>query len=280
MPIYDYRSPTPALRDYVKRYQILGCDFPASMIELPVKAYWPRAEHCLTFLPKDPERIGTGFSGDLVESPRSRVQGQYTMAKNIHVGRNFMVINVVFQPGALYRLTGIPLYELTNQFVDAESIFGKEIRLVNEHLSYTDNYIQMVEIIERFLMLGVSRAKKQLLLIDKANLYLQANPATTSLTWLADQACLSQRQFSRQFVQREGINPKLYARIARSENAMKVKNRYPKKRLVRYSYCPGLWYDYQHLVKDFKDFTTITPNEFFKVSGKGPERAYGISETL
>jgi len=57
--------------------------------------------------------------------------------------------------------------------------------------------------------------------------FLQTNPTNASLDWPANQACLSQRQFYRQFMQREGISPKLYARIARFENAMKLKNAQP-----------------------------------------------------
>ena len=186
MPIYDYQMPSPALQEYVRRYQILGFEFPASMVELPVKAYWPRAENYLTFLPKDPEKIEYGFDGKLIESTRSRLQGQYTITTNIHVGRDFMVFNVVFQPGALYRLTGIPSYELTDTFVDAEAVFSNEIRLVNERLSYTKHYIEMIEIVENFLYFLINKSKKQALPIDKVSRFLQTNPTNASLDWLAN----------------------------------------------------------------------------------------------
>lgn len=278
MPIYDYRPPSPALREYVKRYQILGCEFPVSIVELPVKAYWPRAENCLTFLPRDPEKIENSFDGKLIESTRSRVQGQYSISRNIHVGRDFMVFNVVFQPGGLFRLTGIPLHELTNSFADAEAIFSTEIKLVNERLSYTKYYTEMIDIIENFLLSMVSKSKKQALPIDKISRFLQANPNSASMDWLANQACLSQRQFYRQFIEREGISPKLYARIARFENVMKVKNLNPSKGWPNIAYDFG-YYDYQHMVKDFIEFTSITPTAFYNASAKGPEVAFGMRET-
>jgi len=276
--IFEYRLPRPALRDYVRLLQIVGCEFPATLPVLPVKAYWPRAENCLSFFPRDPEKVSYSFDGKPIESPRSRVYGQHSIMTSRHVGRDFMVFQVQFQPGALFRLTGIPSHELTNTFVDAEAIFGHEIRLVNERLSYARNHGEMVEMVENFLLHLVRKSKKPPRPIDHVSHFLLRNPAVVSLDWLADQACLSQRQFYRQFVEREGISPKLYARIARFEQAMKLKNSQPTKDWL--SVAVELeYYDYQHLVRDFKEFTRLTPNAFLLEDAKSPERAFGRRET-
>jgi len=39
------------------------------------------------------------------------------------------------------------------------------------------------------------------------------------------------------------------------------------------------YYDYQHLVRDFKEFSSITPTAYFEASSKGQERAFGMAET-
>lgn len=277
--IYDYRPPSPALREYVRLLQIVGCEFPASMPVLPVKAYWPRAETCLTFFPKDPEKVEYGFDGKPIESTRSRVYGQHSIVTNRHVGRDFMIFQVQFQPGALFRLTGIPSHELSNTFVDAEAIFSTEIRQVNERLSYTRHYTEMIPLVENFLLYLINRAKrKQLRPIDKVSRYLLDNPNLASMDWLADQACLSTRQFYRQFVEHEGISPKLYARIARFENVMKLKNARPTLDWLTVAIELG-YYDYQHLVRDFIQFTSLTPNGFLLLDAKSPERVFGVAET-
>ncbi len=277
--IFDYRLPCLPLRDYVRQFQIVGCSFPASMVVLPVKAYWPRAENSLAFYPKDPEKLEFGFDGNRLDKPCSTLNGQYSIVTNRHVGRDFMVFQVQFQPGALFRLTGIPSHELTNSFVDAEGVFSTEIRLVNERLSYTRHYTEMIPIVEEFLLQLVSRARrKDLRPIDKVSQYILQQPGTTSLDWLADQACLSQRQFYRQFMEREGVSPKLYVRIARFENAMKLKNAQPAKDWLSVA-LELRYYDYQHLVRDFKDFTNLTPNGFLLADGHSPERVFGVVET-
>lgn len=280
--IFDYRLPHPALREYVRLFQIVGCTFPSWLPQLPVKAYWPRAENCLSFFPKDPEKIEYGFDGKPISSTTSRLYGQHNIVTNRHVGRDFMVFQVQLQPGALARLTGMPVSELTNGFVDAESIFSKEIRAVNQRLSYTKHYTEMVSIVEDFIFYLIgrqssSRYKSNLLPIDRVSQNILATRGGASLEWLANQACLSQRQFYRQFVERHGISPKLYARIARFENAMKLKNTTPHKDWITIAYELG-YYDYQHLVRDFKEFTTLTPNAFFAAESQSPERTFGAVE--
>ena len=250
---------------------------------MPVKPYWPRPENCLTFYPR---------GGDIIErengiaekwQSRSALIGQHSYLMNRQVGNEFVLFQIVLQPGALYRLTGIPSNELTNVFVDAEAVFSSEIRLVNERLSSTDNHLEMIEIVENFLFYLVRRQSPRLyrmscLPIDKVGHFLLQNPARFSLDWLADQACLSNKQFYNVFVQRMGISPKLYARIARFDQTVKLKNAQPQKDWLSIALEYG-YYDYQHLVRDYKEFTRLTPTEFAQQENHAPERTFGNAET-
>ncbi|MES2796389.1 MAG: helix-turn-helix domain-containing protein [Bacteroidota bacterium] len=280
--IYDYRLPHPALREYVRLFQIVGCTFPSSMKDLPVKPYWPRAENCLSFFPKDPEKVVYGFDGKPIVSATSRLYGQHSIVTNRHVGQDFMVFQVQFQPGALARLTGMPVCNLTNTFVDAETIFSKEIKAVNERLSYTKHYTEMIPIVEEFLVYLIKRQSKNryknnLLPIDRVNQFILEKKGIVSLDWLASQTCLSTRQFHRQFIERHGISPKLYSRITRFEYAIKLKHLNAQKDWLTVAIELG-YYDYQHLVRDFKEFTTLTPNQFLVAEESGPERTFGMVE--
>ena len=277
--IFDYRLPAPPLRQHVRLLQIVGCQFPASMTELPVKAYWPRAENTLSFYPHDREQQQFGASGEKVIKPASTLNGQYAMVTNRYVGHNFMVVQVQFQPGALYRLTGIPANEFTNKFYDGEDVFGNSIRQVTEQLRNAGHYLEMIEIVEHFLMQLVARVRyPSMRPIDHVGRMLLECPEPGSLDRLADSACLSQRQFYRMFVEREGVSPKMYARIARFENAMKLRNKYPKLDWLSIALRLG-YHDYQHMVRDFKEFTGMTPNAFLLHDNRAPERTFGVVES-
>ena len=272
-----YFLPSPALREYVRLLQLIHFVFPDAA-EVPFKPYWPRPEHCLTFYTRQTETIEDIDSSKQVQKPRSALIGQSSIVTNRYVGREFLAFQVVFQPGALFRLTGIPAHELTNTFVDAEAIFTPEIRLVNERLNSTDSYAQMTEIVEEFIQFLIRKSKKDLRPIDKVSLFMLQNPANVSFDWLADQACLSTRQFYQNFVQRMGISPKLYRRIIRFDNTIRLRNAQPHKDWLSIAVELG-YYDYQHLVRDYKEFTHLTPTEFSQRENQAPERTFGIVET-
>lgn len=276
-PVFYTPLPSPALREYVRLFQLIGCRFPDG-VPVPVKAYWPRPEHCLSFFPRDPERMEYGHDGRVLDSPRVRLYGQHVVATNRHVGRDFMVFQVVFQPGALHRLTGLPASELTNTFVDAEAVFPTEIGRVSERLRNTRHPSEMVAVVEEFLGGLIRRAAAPPRLLDRVSQLLLQRSGAVSLDWLAGQACLSPRQFHRQFVARHGIGPKLFARVARFDHAMRLRNAHPETDWLTVALHTG-YHDYQHLVRDFQQFTTQTPTGFWLRERQAPERAFGKAET-
>lgn len=146
----------------------------------------------------------------------------------------------------------------------------------------------MTKIVEDFIHYLIKRrnsslSKTNLLPIDKvANWMLNANPARIPqqgilLDKLAREACLSPKQFYRNFVERMGISPKTYARIVRLDSAMKLQNAQPHKDWLSIALNCG-YYDYQHMVKDFKDFTKETPTQFIQKEDGAPERVLGLKE--
>lgn len=285
--VMKYFLPSPALREYVRLLQIVHLTFDTNVI-VPPKAYWPRPEQCLAFNPREPE-IGTLMANGkyLSKSPIMLI-GQPSMVTTRYVPHDFLLFQVVFQPGALFRLLGIPSQELTDVHVDAESVFPKEIGLVNERLRNTTDYAKMSEIVENFIHYLIkirkcSLSKTNLLPIDKvANLMVNANSPkypqhSISLDKLACEACLSQKQFYKNFIERMGISPKTYTRIVRFDNAMKLQNAQPHKDWLSIALDCG-YYDYQHLVKDFKDFTKTTPTDFVQKENNAPERVFGLKE--
>ncbi len=282
MNVFDYRLPSPALQEYVRLYQIIGFSFGPELV-IPVKPYWPRPENCLTFYPRGGDTVyhPTGDGRDI--PARSSIMGQHSYLINRQVGYDFVLFQIVLQPGALFRLTGIPVHKLTNQFVDAEAVFSSEIRLVNERLSSTDNHLEMVGIVEDFLHYQLRQRRMMQsrycsLPIDKVSQFLLQNPTRFSLDWLANQACLSTKQFYNLFMQRVGISPKLYARIARFDQSVKLKNAQPHKDWLTIALELG-YYDYQHLVRDYREFTRLTPTEFSQRESHAPERTFGNAET-
>lgn len=281
--LLHYFLPSPALREYVRLLQLIHFDFAASVGALPVKPYWPRPENCLAFYLRDPEAVCYAGSSQLVAKPRVALIGQPTAVTHRHVGRHCLVLQVVFQPGALHRLTGLPMSELTNTFVDAEAVFPREASRVAERLGSTDQYAEMTAIVEAFLLQLVRQRRHELLPIDKVNRLL-LDPARfgplgcPTVEQLASAACLSVKQYYRNSVARLGVGPKLFNRITRFDQAIKLHNARPGLDWLSVAVAAG-YHDYQHLVRDVKHFTTRTPTEFAQQETQAPERAFGLVET-
>jgi AraC-like DNA-binding protein len=267
--------PPPDVQEFVQLYRIVHLQFNANE-PVPFKAYPPRPEHCLAFYPYDTETIIYQQSNKTVANIPVVLYGQFTQVTNRIIGRQFLVFQVVFYPGALYRLTGIAATQLTNQYTNADLFFSNSIHLVNEQLYHATTYNAMLQIINSFIRQLIKRPSKPALPVDTATRLLLANEKS-SIAQLALQACLSSKQLERKFKERTGINPKLYERIIRFDKAFRLKNSKPQYDWLRIAMACG-YHDYQHLSKEYNDFTGHTPNAFHEIEDKAPERNFGLSE--
>jgi AraC-like DNA-binding protein len=278
MIAFEYLLPDGALREYVWQYQIVGFEF-NDAVHVPYKSNWPRPENCLAFYPRDPVILfDVAHENKVYQKPRSAILGQPYCVTNRQIGRNFISFQVVFQPGALYRLTRIPANQITHGFIDAEAVFSSEVQQVNNRLSSTDDCKEMIRIVEDFLFYLIRNSVPEVRPIDKVAHYILNHPKNISLDWLAREACLSRKQFYRKFIERMGVSPNLYSRIISFDQAVKYKNAFPEKDWLTIAVDLG-YYDYQHLVNDFKEFTKMTPNEFYLQDSNAPERSFGHKET-
>jgi AraC-like DNA-binding protein len=267
--------PHPRLSEYIRLFRIVDFVFDGKQ-DLPVKAYPPRPQECLQFYPKDPETISYNNSNLIYSGKKSALIGQHTVVSNRHIGQNFITFQVVFQPGALFRLMGIPSREFTNLFIDAQEVLGKEVNFINEQLYQATNYVEMQRIVEQYLYSLILQSKQQTHSIDQVA-QLMLTSGHTSIDYFSKQACVCHRQFDRVFKERIGIGPKLYMRLIRFDRGFRMKNLYPQKDWATLAIDSG-YYDYQHLVKDYKEFTGLAPTDFLKLEEQAPERSFGFIE--
>ncbi len=218
-------------------------------------------------------------SGNLIKRSNSHLIGQYSERTNRHQGSmDFLIILIIFLPGVLYRITGIPFYELNNVSADAEAIFPMEIKQVNERLNSSNDYVEMIGIVENFLLELVKSIKRDAHPLDKVTLNLITHPENTSVIQLAQSSFLGPRQFERRFKERMGISPKLFTRIARVTKAFRIKYHNPDLDWLTNALWCG-YEDYQHLAKDFQDFAGVNPTTYFSEDVKSPERLFGLKDS-
>ena len=269
--------PGPALREFVQCYRIAHFVFD-KMVHGVYKLYPPRPEQCLHFIIRGNESVRFANGTSCVGLPIAILGQQTSVIKRIPENE-FLIFQIAFQPGALFKLTGIPASMFTNQYLDARSIFPPNIRFLHEQLQESASYSEMINIINTFLAELVIHTRKDFHLLDFVGKQMLQVPQQFSLDKMAKESCLCTKQFKRKFNERVGVNPKTFARLARFIKTYNFKNKFPKrdwsKIAVGFDYC-----DYQHLVKDYKEFSGMKPNELHLEETRSPESVLGLSKSV
>jgi transcriptional regulator GlxA family with amidase domain len=90
---------------------------------------------------------------------------------------------------------------------------------------------------------------------------------------LANQSCLNPRQFERRFGQQIGMSPKRFGRISRFSQAFRLKDRHPQLSWLDVAlHCQ--YYDFQRLVRDFREFADTTPTQLLQQEGLSSMKVY------
>lgn len=268
--------PAEPLKEYIRHYRLRHFIFPDGMIPR-VKPFPPRPEQCLSFYVRGFETVNYLNGGLEFKKPRSVLSGQFTCRTDRYVSApEILMIIVDFIPGALHRLLHIPFSEFINKDIDAETVFSSELKRVNERLNSTDSYQEMTDILDRFFLQLVQQSKKEKSAIDKL-LFLISGDPDHSIDWMAQNAYLSIRQLERKFHETIGISPKAFLRIARFNQSywMHLKNRNLSWFKIA-MYCG--YTDYQHLAKEYRQFTNTTPHQFFIEENHAPGRVLGLNK--
>jgi AraC-like DNA-binding protein len=186
------------------------------------------------------------------------------------MGHNMLVILINFMPGALFRFLKIPMYELIDKPLNASDLLGKELVSINEQLSGSANYDEMIALIQKYL-LKKADSFKEITPVDRALQSQLINGKAITIEQLADLSCISTRQLERQFKERVGMPPKLYFRLGRFSKAWNLREWYPNISWSAISHRCG-YADQAHMIRDFKEFAGVTPGSLQAELEKTPLR--------
>jgi AraC-like DNA-binding protein len=266
---FSYIAPSPHLQHVIRDYLIAHFHFDQEMPP-PLKPYVPRPEQGITFFVRGRPSMVNPITGEVHEAPAVALFGQQVLRCDVRLACEFLMFRVHFQPGALFRMFNIPLYEFGAGYFDAEEVLGHDVRDVNDGLVTARSYTGMIGLVEAFLERWVERSAQDIHAVDRVASHLVAEPLQPSVDWLARQACLSPRQFNRKFTERMGVGAKLYSRLVRFHRACVFKAAHPAIAWPNVALLFG-YTDYQHLVRDFRQFANAAPNAWLREESESPE---------
>lgn len=226
-------------------------------LEIAVTPYPPTPLQSLIFYCKDPISMGRNDSDRFLKQSRAVLVGPQYSRVNICVHRRLSAIRVDFFPGAVFRLLGIPMYELFDEGYDAELLFGPPMRELCDQLQESDDLAVGSRLVERFLLHAASNGRPALP-FDHAVRELLFSDELPGIEASAALACLSLKQFERRAKERLGMNPKSFHRILRFSRAYRLHESRPELNWTRIAHQSG-YYDQMHMIRDFREFAGVNP---------------------
>ena len=250
--------PAAPLRPFVLHYLVAHIQTTDGRPLPAPKPQPPTPQQCLYFYPRDP--MSTWHYGQQreIKSPRSILVGPQVSRVDLNFAPDHLVVCVACRPGGLHRLLGVPVKELFDFHVDSRAVLGAAVDEVADRLAEITGYDQMVRVVEAYLLQAAGRMARPARPLDALLPQLLGAWAAQPIERLAHEVCLSPRQFERSFIERVGMGPKLHARIVRFDQAFRLKERQPTLDWLSVALQTG-YYDYRHLVRDFKAFAGTTP---------------------
>jgi len=195
--------------------------------------------------------------------PMQFISGQSIYSYKLFLEGEIGVAGIVFKPAALATIFHLPIYEYTEERIDLYKVFKKSIvdKYANEIKISSEE--QKVHLLEEFLMQQYRIQKPEPDYIDQAANFIVEHNGLLQVSDLLKDSCMSRRSFERKFFHKVGLSPKYYARVRRIGHLLSF---VAGKRTADWpkilAECE--FYDQAHFIKDFKEFTGRSPQQYLK----------------
>ncbi len=262
MSFYKTYKPSSSVCSFVREFEVYHANWNIdTLLPQPFITCLANTTQGLYFYLNDAVKVVPAAQVE-IPAPPIVVTGPKTKPIGLLFGSDHLMVKATFQPTGLYRLLGIDMRTTANKGIDAVTFWGDELKHLAETLRLVEDYDQMHETLSAFLENKIKSSCRAEEPIDRTTIKMLDPQMHRSLTEWADDACLSLRQFERNFTMRVGLSPKLFIRIVRFENAMAMKNAKAEKSWSQIALECG-YTDSSHLLREFNEFAEFPPSKFY-----------------
>lgn len=168
-------------------------------------------------------------------------------------------ILVYFTETGFTHFASHPANELFNLSLSLDDIFDKNsIREAEEKLAAATTDKLRIKIVEQFLVSQLKDIQRDKLILEAVKLIYQSN-GSIRIKELSEKLFISQSPFEKRFRKLVGTTAKKFASIVRFNAVLENLNQ--TKTLTEICY-ENNFFDQAHFIKDFKQFTGETPENF------------------
>lgn len=238
-------APRNELRPYVRYYWTFSTDEPFSVLTFPIGC------PMMIFHRRKPLYIP---ETDCCQSPFT-ISGQVNFPARVESSEPVEMLVAVFYPHTAGMFIDTPPSAFYNREINGFDIGNRQLADVAQRVLETREFNDAVGILERWLLtkidpiLNIRRAGHSIAML----LRVPSMPVDS----LADNVCLSRRQYERIFREQVGMNPKEYSRVVRFQKALWLMQCGERDYAGMAAGCG--YADQSHMIREFKAMSGHTP---------------------
>lgn len=252
-------EPAPDLRPFVQCYWSLESPGTGTLSRNTIV---PDGSMKLIFHYGDPYRHYPKQGGSVV-LPRCFLIGQLTRPFEVGPTGETGTFFVRFHPNGFLPFATSPIKTMKNTAVPLEILFGDEGNNLEQQVVNAHSTLERIIQVEAFLLKQLNEAKANDLFVKSTVETILKAKGQSSIEEISSQINVSRRQLERKFSAMIGLSPKQLSKIARLQATLKSLRAKKTGSLTTLAYESN-YYDQAHFIRDFKEFTGITPKEFFE----------------
>lgn len=177
------------------------------------------------------------------------------------------MIGVRFRPGGAHPFFRFPISELSDSVIELDLIWGRLIEDIRDQLLEVSTPEEKLQRFESLLLKQVLRPLEPNRLISFAVHQLQQSPQFIAIRDLANTIGITQKHLISQFERIVGLRPKVFARVCKFQNVLKLIEQANRIEWTRISYECG-YYDQSHFIKEFQKFSGVNPSTYMTQRGE------------
>lgn len=201
-------------------------------------------------------------NGNSETLPKCFLIGQLTQPYEVEPTGETGTFFVCFHPNGFLPFTNTPIREMENTAVPLNEIFGTDGQEIGHKILNAHSTSERINLIQAFLTDRLTDTKTvDHIVKSTVETILTAN-GQVSVTELSKQNNINRRQLVRKFSSVIGLSPKQLSKTIRIQATLKALLTKEVTSFTELAY-QNEYFDQAHFIKDFKEFTGLTPKEFY-----------------
>lgn len=200
--------------------------------------------------------------GNSIIQPRCFVFGQITSPLEIAPTGVTGIIAARFHPNGFLPFSSYPIQQMENKAIALTELFKEDAISIEKTVLAALTNEDRIQLISSFLIHQLESVEVRDRISQlSVEVLLQSN-GQLNVYELAEQLKINRRQLERKFSSAIGLSPKQLSKMIRLQNTLKMMSQQQFTSLTSLAYENG-YYDQAHFIKDFKEFTGVSPKEFY-----------------